>query len=72
MPDTFGMVEQIRDFSGDYKMKVPGFKAAAIAAELRYTGRPDLGLIIASEPVAAAGVFTEKHCLRRPGAVVQG
>lgn len=40
-------------------MKVAGFKAAAVAAGLRYKGRPDLGLIMAEEPVTAAGVFTQ-------------
>lgn len=47
-------------------MKVAGFKAAAMAAELRYTGRPDLGLIIASGPVAAAGVFTKNIVCAAP------
>ncbi len=39
-------------------MKVAGFRAAAVAAGMRYQNRLDLGLIAADEPVAAAGVFT--------------
>ncbi|MEW5723391.1 MAG: bifunctional glutamate N-acetyltransferase/amino-acid acetyltransferase ArgJ [Thermodesulfobacteriota bacterium] len=39
-------------------MIVPGFKAAAVAAGLKYQDRPDLGLIVAERPVDAAGVFT--------------
>ncbi|MFH1137203.1 MAG: bifunctional glutamate N-acetyltransferase/amino-acid acetyltransferase ArgJ [Pseudomonadota bacterium] len=39
-------------------MKIAGFKAAAVAAGLRYKDRLDLGLIVADEAAAAAGVFT--------------
>ncbi|MDH3962637.1 MAG: bifunctional glutamate N-acetyltransferase/amino-acid acetyltransferase ArgJ, partial [Deltaproteobacteria bacterium] len=37
---------------------VPGFKAGAIAAGIRYQGRPDLALITSEVPATAAGVFT--------------
>ena len=39
-------------------MQIAGFKAAAVAAGMRYKDRLDLGLITADEAVAAAGVFT--------------
>ncbi len=39
-------------------MEVRGFKAAAVAGGLRYKNRSDVGLIVADEPAAAAGVFT--------------
>ncbi len=39
-------------------MEVRGFKAAAVAGGLRYKKRSDVGLIVADEPAAAAGVFT--------------
>ncbi len=37
---------------------VPGFMAGAIAAGIRYQGRPDLALIVSEVPATAAGVFT--------------
>ena len=39
-------------------MIVKGFQAAATAAGLKYKGRPDLGIIVADQPAAVAGVFT--------------
>ena len=39
-------------------MIIPGFRFAAIAAGLKKTGAPDLALMVADEPAAAAGVFT--------------
>ena len=47
-------------------MKVAGFKAAGVAAGLRYSGRLDLGLIVADEPVAAAGVYTKNRVQAAP------
>ncbi|MCX5890062.1 MAG: bifunctional glutamate N-acetyltransferase/amino-acid acetyltransferase ArgJ [Deltaproteobacteria bacterium] len=39
-------------------MIIPGFRFAATAAGLKKTGAPDLALMVADEPAAAAGVFT--------------
>ena len=39
-------------------MIIPGFRFAGIAAGLKKTGAPDLALMVADEPAAAAGVFT--------------
>ncbi|MDR1086524.1 MAG: bifunctional glutamate N-acetyltransferase/amino-acid acetyltransferase ArgJ [Deltaproteobacteria bacterium] len=36
-----------------------GFRAAAAEAQMRYRNRPDLGLIVADEFQASAGVFTQ-------------
>ncbi|MDR1609056.1 MAG: bifunctional glutamate N-acetyltransferase/amino-acid acetyltransferase ArgJ [Deltaproteobacteria bacterium] len=36
-----------------------GFRAAAVEAQMRYKNRPDLGLIVADEFQAGAGVFTQ-------------
>ena len=43
-----------------------GFRAAAVAAGLRYSGRPDLGLIVADQFQASAGVFTKNICRAAP------
>jgi glutamate N-acetyltransferase/amino-acid N-acetyltransferase len=45
---------------------VPGFKAGAVAAGIRYQGRPDLALIISEVPAAAAGVFTTNKVQAAP------
>lgn len=37
---------------------VPGFEAAAAAAQIKYEGRTDMALIYSSVPCAAAGTFT--------------
>ncbi|UQZ90660.1 ornithine acetyltransferase [Deltaproteobacteria bacterium Smac51] len=47
-------------------MTVKGFKAAAIAAGLRYSERFDMGLIAADKPAAWAGVFTQSVCRAAP------
>jgi glutamate N-acetyltransferase/amino-acid N-acetyltransferase len=39
-------------------MQVQGFKAAAVAAGIRYADRLDLGMIFSTTPAVAAGVFT--------------
>ncbi|MGD8693794.1 MAG: bifunctional ornithine acetyltransferase/N-acetylglutamate synthase, partial [Syntrophobacterales bacterium] len=45
---------------------VPGFKAGAIAAGIRYQGRPDLALIVSEVPATAAGVFTTNKVQAAP------
>ncbi|MDR2945708.1 MAG: bifunctional glutamate N-acetyltransferase/amino-acid acetyltransferase ArgJ [Candidatus Adiutrix sp.] len=47
-------------------MAIKGFKAAAVAANLRYKDRPDLGLIVSDGPAAWAGVFTQSVCQAAP------
>lgn len=45
---------------------VPGFRAAAVACGMRYRNRPDLALIAADSPAAAAGVFTTNRFTAAP------
>jgi glutamate N-acetyltransferase/amino-acid N-acetyltransferase len=45
---------------------VPGFKAGAIAAGIRYQDRPDLALIISEVSATAAGVFTTNKVQAAP------
>jgi glutamate N-acetyltransferase/amino-acid N-acetyltransferase len=45
---------------------VPGFLAGAVAAGIRYQGRPDLALIMSEVPAAAAGVFTTNKVQAAP------
>ena len=45
---------------------VPGFKAGAVAAGIRYQGRPDLALIISEVTAAAAGIFTTNQVQAAP------
>jgi glutamate N-acetyltransferase/amino-acid N-acetyltransferase len=45
---------------------VPGFKAGAVAAGIRYQGRPDLALITSEVTAAAAGVFTTNKVQAAP------
>jgi len=45
---------------------VPGFKAGAIAAGIRYQGRTDLALIVSEVPATAAGVFTTNKVQAAP------
>jgi glutamate N-acetyltransferase/amino-acid N-acetyltransferase len=45
---------------------VPGFKAGAIAAGIRYQGRADLALIVSEVPATAAGVFTTNKAQAAP------
>ena len=47
-------------------LTVPGFKAGAIAAGIRYQGRPDLALIVSEVPATAAGVFTSNKAQAAP------
>lgn len=46
--------------------KVKGFRFAGIAAGIKANGKPDLGLIVADEPVAAAGVYTRNRVRAAP------
>ena len=39
---------------------VPGFEAAAAAAQIKYEGRTDMALIYSSVPCVAAGTFYDK------------
>ena len=48
------------------KYTVPGFKAGAIAAGIRYQNRPDLALIISEVSATAAGVFTTNKVQAAP------
>ncbi|MDR2423043.1 MAG: bifunctional glutamate N-acetyltransferase/amino-acid acetyltransferase ArgJ [Deltaproteobacteria bacterium] len=43
-----------------------GFRAAAVEAQMRYKNRLDLGLVVADEFQAAAGVFTQNVCQAAP------
>jgi len=45
---------------------VPGFKAGATAASIRYQGRFDLALIVSEVPASAAGVFTTNKVQAAP------
>lgn len=47
-------------------MSVAGFKAAAVAAGLRYKNRLDVGLIVADEAATVAGVFTLNRVAAAP------
>ena len=47
-------------------LAVKGFRAAAVAANMRYKNRLDLGLIVAENPAAWAGVFTRNICRAAP------
>ena len=47
-------------------MLIPGFRFAALAAGIKKTGAPDLALMAADEPAAAAGVFTTNRVKAAP------
>lgn len=47
-------------------LQVAGFRAAAAAAAIKKPGRLDLGLIVADQPAAAAGVFTRNQVKAAP------
>ena len=51
---------------GKEEFIVPGFKAGAVAAGIRYHGRPDLALIMSDVSAAAAGVFTTNKVQAAP------
>jgi glutamate N-acetyltransferase/amino-acid N-acetyltransferase len=48
------------------KMKIKGFKTAAVAAGIRYADRLDLGLIFSETPVVTAGAFTTNQVKAAP------
>ena len=43
-----------------------GFRAAGVAAEVKYKGRNDVALIVADEPCAAAALFTTNKVAAAP------
>ena len=43
-----------------------GFRAAGVAARIKYEGRPDVALVVADEPCAAAAVFTTNKVAAAP------
>ena len=43
-----------------------GFRAAGVAAEIKYRGRNDVALVVADEPCAAAAVFTTNKVAAAP------
>ncbi|MDD3813809.1 MAG: bifunctional glutamate N-acetyltransferase/amino-acid acetyltransferase ArgJ [Desulfocapsaceae bacterium] len=47
-------------------MEIKGFKAAAVAAGIRYADRLDLGLIVSDVPVVTAGAFTTNQVKAAP------
>jgi glutamate N-acetyltransferase / amino-acid N-acetyltransferase len=53
-------------------MIIPGFKFAATAAAIKKPGVPDLALMVADTPAAAAGVFTKNRVKAAPVLVTQG
>ncbi len=46
--------------------KVPGFQVSTVSIGLKQSGNPDLGLIVADKPAAAAGVFTTNRVKAAP------
>ena len=46
--------------------EIRGFRFAGLAAGIKKTGLPDLGLVLADEPVACAAVFTENMVQAAP------
>ena len=52
-------------------MIVPGFKFAATAAGIKKPGVPDLALLVADTPAAAAGVFTRNRVKAAPVLICQ-
>ncbi len=45
---------------------VPGFVGSAVSANIKYQGRPDLGLIASNEPAVLAAVFTRNEVKAAP------
>ncbi len=48
------------------KLSVKGFRFAAVAAGLKISGTPDLGMIVSDRPSVSAGVFTTNKVLAAP------
>jgi len=49
----------------------PGFRAAGLSCGIKKNGEPDLALIVADEPAAAAAVFTKNRVKAAPVLVAQ-
>ncbi|PXF59455.1 MAG: ornithine acetyltransferase [Deltaproteobacteria bacterium] len=47
-------------------MLVPGFKGSAVSANIKYKGRPDLGLIASNDSAVLAAVFTRNEVKAAP------
>lgn len=62
---TFSSAPEI-DIDRAAPPKVRGFRFAGIAAGIKANGKPDLGLIVADEPVAVAGVYTRNRVRAAP------
>ncbi|GIX05945.1 MAG: arginine biosynthesis bifunctional protein ArgJ [Candidatus Poribacteria bacterium] len=58
-------MEAIRPVVGGV-LAAEGFCAAGVAAEIRYRGRPDVGLLVAERLCAAAGTFTRNRFCAAP------
>ena len=52
-------------------MIIPGFRFAATAASIKKPGVPDLSLLVADSPAAAAGVFTRNRVKAAPVLISQ-
>ncbi|MGE0550505.1 MAG: bifunctional glutamate N-acetyltransferase/amino-acid acetyltransferase ArgJ [Kofleriaceae bacterium] len=50
---------------------VRGVRAAGIAAGIKTSGLPDVALLVADEPMACAGLFTQNHFAAAPVAVTR-
>ena len=45
---------------------IPGLRAAGVRAGIKASGNPDVGLLVADAPIAAAGIFTQNHFAAAP------
>jgi glutamate N-acetyltransferase/amino-acid N-acetyltransferase len=45
---------------------VPGLKAAGVAAGIKASGNPDIGLLVSDAPMSVAGLFTQNHFAAAP------
>ena len=62
--------ESFLDIDKTSPPKVRGFRFAGIAAGIKSNGKPDLGVIVADEDVAAAGVYTKNRVRAAPVEIV--
>jgi glutamate N-acetyltransferase/amino-acid N-acetyltransferase len=46
--------------------QVPGLKAAGVAAGIKVSGNPDVGLLVSDAPMSVAGLFTQNHFAAAP------
>ena len=49
--------------------QVPGLKAAGVAAGIKVSGNPDVGLLVSDAPMSVAGLFTQNHFAAAPVAL---